>query len=89
MFYRYKNGDEFVLIFPNTGIHEAQEIGNRLRRVVSYHPFELKEKQVNLTVSLGIKGFYENDTPEKIRKRAEQALHDTKQTKNTIVLMEE
>ena len=89
MFFRYKNGDEFVLIFTNIGIDEAKEIGNRLRRVIAYHQFELNNKQVNLTISMGITSSYKNDSPDSIRKRAEVALQEAKQSKNTVVLIEE
>lgn len=89
MFFRYKNGDEFVLIFTNIGIDEAKELGNRLRRVISYHPFELNNQQINLTISMGITSSYKNDSPDNIRKRAELALQEAKQSKNTVVLIEE
>lgn len=89
MFFRYKSGDEFAIIFSNIGVNEAIEVGNRLRRVIAYHPFELNNQQINLTISLGITSSEKSDTPEKIRKRAELALHEAKQTKNTVVLMEE
>ncbi|MCK5169780.1 MAG: GGDEF domain-containing protein [Bacteroidales bacterium] len=88
MFFRYKNGDEFVLIFSNIGIGEAKEVGNRLRRVIAYHPFELNGQHVNLTVSIGITSSDKNDSPDNIRKRAEVALHEAKQSKNTVVLVE-
>ena len=87
-FYRYKNGDEFALVLNNVEIEEAKEIGNRLRRVIEYHPFKVDKKEVNLTISMGITNNFKNDTPEKIRKRAEAALHEAKQSKNTIVLIE-
>ena len=87
-FYRYKNGDEFALVLNNVEIEEAKEIGNRLRRVIEYHPFKVDKKEVNLTISMGITNNFKNDTPEKIRKRAETALHEAKQSKNTIVLIE-
>ena len=87
-FYRYKNGDEFALVLGNVEIEEAKEIGNRLRRVIEYHPFKVDKKEVNLTISMGITNNFKNDTPEKIRKRAETALHEAKQSKNTIVLIE-
>lgn len=89
MFFRYKNGDEFVLIFSNIGIGEAKEVGNRLRRVIAYHPFELNGQHVNLTISIGITSSDKNDSPDNIRKRAEVALHEAKQSKNTVVLIEE
>ncbi len=89
MFFRYKNGDEFALIFSNIGINEAKEVGNRLRRVIAYHPFELNNQQVNLTISMGITSSNKNESPENIRKRAEIALQEAKQSKNTVVLVEE
>lgn len=89
LFFRYKNGDEFAIIFSNIGIHEAKEVGNRLRRVIAYHPFELNNHPINLTISMGITSSYKNDNPDKIKKRAEIALHEAKQSKNTVVLIEE
>jgi len=89
LFFRYKNGDEFVLVFSNIGIEEAKEVGNRLRRVIAYHPFQLNSQPVNITISMGITCSHNNDTPDKIRKRAEQALQQAKQSKNTVVLIEE
>lgn len=88
MFFRYKNGDEFVLIFTNIGIDEAKEVGNRLRRVIAYHQFEIDNQQVSLTISMGITSSYKNDSPDDIRKRAEVALQEAKQSKNTVVLIE-
>lgn len=89
LFFRYKHGDEFALIFNNTGIDEAKEIGNRLRRLIAYHPFKIDTDQVNLTISMGITISFKNDSAEKIKQRAENALHEAKQSKNTVVLIEE
>ncbi|MEE4197560.1 MAG: GGDEF domain-containing protein [Bacteroidales bacterium] len=89
LFFRYKNGDEFVLIFSNTGVEQAEEIGNRLRRVIAYHPFQLDDQQVHLTISMGITTSIKDDTPEQIKHRAEEALLEAKQSKNTVVLIEE
>ena len=89
LFFRYKNGDEFALIFSNIGINEAQEVGNRLRRAIAYHPFKLNNQQVNLTISMGITSSVKSESPDDIRKRAEMALLEAKQSKNTVVLIEE
>jgi diguanylate cyclase (GGDEF)-like protein len=88
IFFRYKNGDEFALIFNEVEMEEAKEIANRLRRVIAYHPFKIDNNEVNLTISMGITSNYKNDTAEKIRKRAEVALMEAKQSKNTVVLIE-
>ncbi len=89
MFFRYKNGDEFALIFSNTNIKEAQEIGNRLRRTVANHLFQLNDQEVHLTISMGITCSNKNDSQDNIRKRAELALIEAKKSKNTVVIMEE
>lgn len=88
LFFRYKNGDEFALIFHNIGIEQAREIGNRLRRVIAYHPFQIDDKLVNLTISMGITTSMKDDAPEQIKQRAEKALLEAKQSKNTVVLIE-
>lgn len=89
LFFRYKNGDEFALVFNNIGVEQAQEIGNRLRRVIAYHPFQIDGKPVNLTISMGVTTSIKDDTPEQIKHRAEEALMEAKQSKNTVVLIEE
>ncbi|MFO7843979.1 MAG: GGDEF domain-containing protein [Bacteroidales bacterium] len=89
LFFRYKNGDEFALIFNNIGVEKAQEIGNRLRRVIAYHPFQIDDKLVNITISMGITTSVKDDTPEQIKQRAEEALLEAKQSKNAVVLFEE
>ena len=88
LFFRYKNGDEFALIFKNTGISEAKEIGNRFRRFIANHPFVINDQDVNLTVSMGITSCQKDDKPENVRKRAELALHEAKLSKDTVVLIE-
>jgi len=88
IFFRYKNGDEFALIFNEVEMEEAKEIANRLRRVIAYHPFKIDNNEVNLTISMGITSNFKNDNAEKIRKRAEVALMEAKQSKNTVVLIE-
>jgi len=89
LFFRYKNGDEFALIFSNIGVEKAQEIGNRLRRVIAYHPFQIDDKLVNITISMGITTSVKDDIPEQIKQRAEEALLEAKQSKNAVVLFEE
>jgi len=89
LFFRYKNGDEFALIFNNIGVEKAQEIGNRLRRVIAYHPFQIDDKLVNITISMGITTSVKDDIPEQIKQRAEEALLEAKQSKNAVVLFEE
>jgi len=89
MFFRYKNGDEFVLIFNDIGIDEAKEIADRLRRIIAFHPFKIDDNQINLTISMGIAKSLKNDSAKEIRHRAEIALHEAKQEKNTVAVLKE
>lgn len=89
VFFKYKNGDEFALIFNNIDVDEVKEIANRLRRLIASHSFKTESSEVNLTISMGITTSFESDTAEKIRQRAEAALREAKQSKNTVVLIEE
>ncbi|MFO7842743.1 MAG: diguanylate cyclase, partial [Bacteroidales bacterium] len=60
-----------------------------LRRVIAYHPFQIDDKLVNITISMGITTSVKDDTPEQIKQRAEEALLEAKQSKNAVVLFEE
>lgn len=56
-------GDEFAIILPQTNKKEAVIIGERLRQIISQHPFEQEEILPNkkLTASLGIATFPEDN----------------------------
>jgi len=69
-------GEEFTLILPNTDVDEAILIAQKLNRAI-----ELAEwtETGNLTVSVGIDTFTENDTEASIVKKADQALYVSKE----------
>lgn len=50
-------GEEFVVICPETGIHEAKTIAERLRKSICETQFEYKEKKLNVTISAGVNQF--------------------------------
>jgi len=47
-------GEEFVFAFPETGLAEATECCERLRRIVEAHPWRLIQPGLKVTVSLGV-----------------------------------
>ncbi|MFE6168653.1 sensor domain-containing diguanylate cyclase [Viridibacillus arvi] len=69
-------GEEFTIILPDTDVEEAILIAQKLNRTI-----ELAEwtETGNLTVSIGIATFSENDTESSIVKKADQALYDSKE----------
>ena len=74
-------GEEFVLILNNTGMKDATEIGENVRKSVDEFPFEGEELLLagSVTVSIGIAKFGgEYDSPAELINRADIALYRAK-----------
>lgn len=56
-------GEEFVLLMPRTSLDNAVEHLNKLRLSIKKIPFKFKDKQIQITVSLGATQFEVGDTP--------------------------
>jgi len=70
-------GEEFIVLFPETGIEEAKEIASRIRDAIKDDTFL---KKYNLTISGGLTEYAKKDTMEKMLKRADKGLYDAKKT---------
>jgi len=81
-------GEEFVIIMPDTDLERAYQIGERLRACVAADEFVIDGSQsVRVTASVGI-GTLESqqDTPESMFKRADNALYTAKRRgRNRVV----
>lgn len=79
-------GDEFIIILPNTNSTLAMNVAEKLRKAVKLHNFptqKLKGK-INLTLSLGISMYKNEDTDKELIKRVDKALYKSKNSnKNT------
>ena len=73
-------GEEFLLILPDTDRSHAYKIGERLRTSVAAREFDLAtEQSVRVTVSVGMATLEPaDDSPEKLLKRADEALYSAK-----------
>ena len=73
-------GEEFVIIMPDTDIARAYQVGERLRACVAADPFPIRpDMQIRVTVSVGIATLErQDDTPETVFKRADNALYAAK-----------
>jgi len=81
-------GEEFVVLMPNTDLHHAKTVAERIRHSVAQEPFETGTTQpLNITVSVGISiNELETDTPDEMLKRADIALYRAKREgRNCIV----
>ncbi len=74
-------GDEFIILLPETDIHQARLVAARLRSCILHHPEITERGRVVVTISLGVAG----DTGEKYKNvetlidQADQALYQAKQ----------
>ncbi len=83
-------GEEFLLILPDTDELRAYKIGERLRTSVAAGEFEIAPGQfIRVTASVGLSTFYgDGDTPEKLLKRADEAMYCAKRRGRNRVSVE-
>jgi len=82
-------GEEFVIVMPETQIDVAGRVAERVRRAVEAEPFNVKEGQVAVpvTVSIGIADRGSDANPDFIYKSADKALYESKATgRNKVTL---
>lgn len=75
-------GEEFVIILPNTDLHQAVQVAGRLREMVESTSFYLEsQKPVTITASLGVDTFkaQDIDTADNLLNRVDSWLYKAKQ----------
>lgn len=94
LLFRYRQGDEFLVLTKQTSAEGALCLAERLRSTVEdlAHTGVKSKKSIHVTVSLGVTGFdpakHSSLNVQQLLDRAENALHRAKQTKNTVQLVE-
>ncbi len=84
-FSRY-GGEEFVLILQSTNLKTALEVAERIRQTVEFHIFKFEQKQISVTISVGVSVKKPNDTWETLYERADKALYQSKQNGRNRVI---
>jgi diguanylate cyclase (GGDEF)-like protein len=78
VFARY-GGEEFMVLLPNTELHSAFHIAQRLRETVSKEKVTVEQMNISFTISLGVANAQAFDShAEDVIKRADQALYQSK-----------
>ncbi len=72
-------GEEFAVLLPYTHIDEAKIVGERLRRAVEETTVQLDSLNINVTISMGLAEFTQNETGEELFERADKALYEAKE----------
>ena len=82
-------GEEFVIVMPETDLHVAGMVGDRLRRHVCGEPFAIEKgvRRIDVTVSIGISTLEGKSEPiADVMKRADQSLYKAKhEGRNRVV----
>jgi two-component system cell cycle response regulator len=83
-------GEEFVIVMPETDMHVASMVAERLRKSIAGEPFAIEKgaKRIDVTISIGIATLDRKGEPvADVLKRADQALYRAKRDgRNRVVL---
>ena len=74
MLARY-GGEEFILLLPETGLNNAEEVAEKLRREISELAFDIDQ---SLTCSFGVTEFHHNEPVDTLIKRVDDCLYAAK-----------
>jgi diguanylate cyclase (GGDEF)-like protein len=75
-------GEEFVIVFPGTGLTSAVKTAERLRMTISDAEFNIGN---TVTCSFGVTEFKKGDTPVSLLRRADKLLYEAKSSGKNIV----
>jgi len=82
-------GEEFLVMFPETSMHEAASVMSRILAVVSEWDFASEDKHFNVSFTAGITQISEGLTWTELCHNADEALYEGKKTgRGKIVLTE-
>ncbi len=78
MLVRY-GGEEFLILSPESTIDDAASIAERIRTEVANTVFVFEDKDLKITISLGVSQYRDGLAPEEFIKEADMALYRAKQ----------
>jgi len=80
-------GEEFAVTLPETALHAAAEVAERLRANLAETPVSYENKNFFITVSIGVSQYRTGDDRETLLHRSDQAMYEAKQTgRNRVCL---
>jgi two-component system cell cycle response regulator len=73
-------GEEFAVLLPSTDMENAKSVCERLRKVISEHPFAYQSSPFKVTISMGVAMFdgQADRSPVNLLEKADQALFQAK-----------
>lgn len=87
-------GEEFAILLPFTKITEAKMVAERLRKAIEATEIDLTQvnpdspdKNISVTISLGVYEFRPNDAEDDLLKNADKALYEAKKSGRNKVIV--
>ncbi|BCD97209.1 GGDEF domain-containing protein [Marinagarivorans cellulosilyticus] len=78
-------GEEFLLLSPNSSLEQLTFLAHKIRSLIAETPFDIPEKTINITISIGCTAVRNNETFSQAFGRADQALYSAKERgRNTV-----
>jgi len=71
-------GEEFVVVFPATGVTDSVDAVRRLQRELARNQFQFEGQSVVMTFSAGAAAWRENESMAQILRRADTAMYEAK-----------
>lgn len=78
-------GEEFAVLLPATNSKDAGIVAERIRSAIEHSIVSNSEKQLNVTVSIGVATVVASDHTEQIFRRADEALYSAKKAGRNCV----
>ena len=73
-------GEEFCVILPETSLHNAAKFGEELRALVEAHAFVAEDKNIRVTISVGVGTLQDDMAMADFYKSADEMLYRAKRT---------
>jgi len=78
-------GEEFVVVAPDCGLHDAQALAERFRATICGLPVEIGSEWILVTMSLGVAATCDMDEADRLLQVADEALYRAKHAgRNTV-----
>jgi diguanylate cyclase (GGDEF)-like protein len=82
-------GEEFLILLPDTDLNGGRVAAEKVRGQIAAQVFSVGQKQLTLTISIGVSEYSEGKTLESCIKNADTALYEAKrQGRNRVIVSE-